>query len=102
MRKLLFLCTANYYRSRFAETHRSVAIAVTAGVILFGGNCRATVTLPDSPSGIVVQVETNGDYEVRSREPVRLFGGTVGYPIQGIKTASGRDEIGSYKEVTFH
>jgi hypothetical protein len=83
------------------DTQRNVAIAIMAIALLFGGNGRAAVTLPDTPSGIVVRVETNGDYEVRSREPARLFGGTVGYPIQEIKTASGRDAVGVYKEVTF-
>ncbi len=83
-------------RLQLIHRQRNVVIAILAGVLLFGGNGRAAVTLPDAASGIAVQVETNGEYEVRSREPARLFGGTVGYPIQKIKTGSGRDAIGAY------
>src|SRR5580704_5106220 len=58
--------------------------------------------LPESRSGISVLVNTNGDYEVRSREPAWTFGGNVGSPVQGIETATGQDAIGAYREVTFH
>ena len=74
-------------------------VAILAGALV-AANCRA-VTLPDAPCGISVQVETNGAYEIRARDPGWSFGGTVGGPIQEIKTASDRDTIGAYHEVTF-
>jgi len=78
----------------------AILIGLLAGAVL-AGNCGAAVTLPETKGGVVVQVNTNGDYEIRAREPAWTFGGSVGYPIQEIKTASGRDAIGMYQEVTF-
>ncbi len=77
----------------------AILIGILAGV-LFAGYCRAA-TLPENASGVSVQVNTNGDYEIVTREPAWTFGGTVGYPIEEIKTTSGRDAIGAYQEVTF-
>ena len=78
----------------------AIFIGMLTGVVL-AGNCRAAVMLPETQSGVSVQVNTNGDYEIRAREPAWTFGGNVGYPIQEIKTSSGQDAIGSYQEVTF-
>src|SRR5271169_6635292 len=77
-----------------------LSIGILTGVVLVG-DCEAAATLPETSSGVSVQVNTNGDYEVLSRGPAWTFGGTVGYPIQDIKTASGQDAIGAYQEVTF-
>src|ERR1017187_6133979 len=77
----------------------AIFFGMLTGAVL-AGNCRAVVTLPETQSGIGVEVNTNGDYEIRARELAWTFGGTVGYPIQEIKTTSGRDTIGSYQEVT--
>src|SRR6266404_6385801 len=77
-----------------------ILIGTLTGVLL-AGNCRAATTLPETPSGISVQVSTNGDYEIRSHEPAWAFGGSIGYPLEDIKTASGQDAIGAYQEVTF-
>src|SRR5882724_6564607 len=77
-----------------------ILIGILTGALL-AGNCRAAATLPETPSGISVQVSTNGDYEVRARELAWTFGGNVGYPIQDIKTSPGQDMIGAYQEVTF-
>ena len=76
-----------------------ILIAILTGALV-AGNCRAVVTLPETQGGVSVQVNTNGDYEIRVREPAWTFGGNVGYPIQEIKTSSGQDAIGSYQEVT--
>ena len=78
----------------------AILIGILTGTALIG-ECRAETTLPETRSGISILVNTNGDYEIRSREPAWAFGGTVGYPIQEIKTAPGRDAIGAYQEVTF-
>lgn len=79
----------------------SLFVVILTG-ILITGNGHAAVTLPDVPSGISIQVDTNGSYEIRAHDPTWTFGGTVGYPLQEIKTASGRDSIGAYQEITFH
>jgi hypothetical protein len=84
-------------------------MAVRKTLILFGiltgtvlvGNSQEAVTLPETQSGVSVQVNTNGDYEIQVRDPGWTFGGNVGYPIQEIKTSSGQDTIGAYQEVTF-
>lgn len=78
----------------------SLILALLTGVLI-SGNCQAAVTLPETQSGVSVEVNTNGDYEIRAREPAWAFGGTVGNPIQEIKTSSGQDTIGAYQEVTF-
>jgi hypothetical protein len=65
------------------------------------GGCRTMAMLPEARNGISVQVETNGEYTIRFPDPAWTFGGTVGHPIQGISTVSGRDTIGAYHEVTF-
>ena len=62
---------------------------------------RAAVMVPESPQGISVQVETNGEYLVRGREPGWTFRGSIGYPIQEATNASGRDAIGEYAELKF-
>jgi len=69
--------------------------------ILVTCNCPAAVMLPDAPSGISVQVDTDGSYEIRAGNPSWTFGGNVGYQLQEIKSASGHDAIGAYQEVTF-
>ena len=46
-------------------------------------------------------MDTNGDYEIRSHVPSWMFGVTVGYPLQDIKTGSGKDAVGAYQEITF-
>ena len=76
-------------------------VAVILAGTLIAGECRAAVALPDAPSGIRVQVATNGDYEILSRKPAWTFGGTIGHPVQEIKTASGQDAVGAYQEMTF-
>lgn len=83
------------------NTPLKLTVVILAGALVTG-NCRAAPTLPDAPCGISVQVDTNGTYEIRAREPAWTFAGTVGYPIEGIKTASDHDRIGAYHEVTFH
>src|SRR5258708_4465591 len=75
-------------------------LALLTGVLI-AGNCQATVTLPETQGGVSVQVNTNGDYEILSRDPAWTFSGNVSYPIQEIKTLSGQDTIGAYQEVTF-
>ncbi len=84
----------------YRNASTSLILAVLTGA-LYAGNCRAGAILPETQSGISVQVNTNGDYEIRSREPAWVFGGTVGYPVDEIKTSSGQDPIGAYQEVTF-
>ena len=78
----------------------SLILAILTAVLITG-NCQAVVTLPETRSGVSVQVNTNGDYEIRARELAWTFGGTVGHPIQEIETTAGRDTIGAYQEVTF-
>ena len=75
-----------------------ILIGILTGAQL-AGNCPA-MTLPETQSGVSVQVSTNGDYEIRDRDLAWTFGGNVGYPIREIKTSSGRDTIGAYQEVT--
>ena len=53
-----------------------ILIGTLTGALL-AGNCRAAATLPETPSGISVQVSTNGDYEIRSHEPAWAFGGSI-------------------------
>ena len=65
------------------------------------GQCRAAVTLPESADGISVQVETNGEYQIRARQPGWTFRGSIGYPIQEATNASGRDAVGEYQELRF-
>jgi len=68
---------------------------------LIAGECRAMVALPESRGGVSVQVETNGEYHVRSRAQGWTFRGSTGYPVQGITNSSGQDAIGAYQEVKF-
>ena len=77
-----------------------VILSVLTGTLIVG-HCHAAVTLPETQRGVSVEVHTNGDYEIRAREPAWTFGGNVGYPIQEIKTSSGQDTVGAYQEVTF-
>jgi len=83
------------------HTPLNLIIVVLMGTIV-SIDCRAAVTwLPDAPSGIGVQVDTRGGYEIRVHEPDWMFFGGVDHPIQDIKTGSGQDTIGAYQEVTF-
>jgi len=83
------------------NTPLKLAVVILTG-ILIADNCRAAVTLPDAASGISVQVDTNGTYEIQARNVSWTFGGNIGCPLQEIKTVPGKDAIGSYQEVTFH
>ena len=46
----------------------AAGLALLAAVLTVRQN-RAAVMVPESPQGISVQVETNGEYLVRGREP---------------------------------
>src|SRR6266404_1298732 len=83
------------------NTPLNLAVVILTG-ILIAGNCRAAVILADVPSGLSVEVDTNGSYEITTRSPLWTFGGNVGYPLEEIKTVSGRDAIDTYQDVTFH
>jgi len=76
----------------------SLAILTAA---LIAGECRAMMALPESRDGISVQAETNGEYQIRGREPGWTFRGNIGYPVQEIGKSSGQDAIGAYQEVNF-
>ena len=66
---------------------------ILAGVFV-AGDCRAA-------SGVSVQVNTNGSYEIRADQLGWTFGGNVGYPVRDIKTSTGTDAVGPYQETAF-
>src|SRR5579862_8377146 len=80
---------------------RKTAIGFSLLAVVALASVSPAVTLPETKSGIGVVVTTNGDYEIRSREPAWTFAGGVGSPLDDVKTSSGHDGIGDYQEVTF-
>jgi hypothetical protein len=81
---------------------QSLVVGVLTG-ILVAANCSAS-TLPETPAGVSVSVDTNGVYEIRYAPTGWTFGGSVGSAIHNIKTSSGVDQldkIGLFQEVSF-
>jgi len=66
-------------------------------------SCQKKQQLSASQSGISISVNhKTGEYSIQSGSQKWHFQGSVGHQLSNVKTSSGNDAIGSYKEISFN
>lgn len=80
----------------------SLAVIATASAQTFAADTvKLTASYADH-GALTVRVDASkGAYSVKETYPAWIFSGAIGQPLAGLKTGSGSDAVGSYREVSF-
>src|ERR1043165_6289283 len=78
-----------------------LGLSVLAAVLLIPLMSRAE-SVTQASTGLSLTINSDGSYAIRSADPPMTFGGNVGSFLGDLTTGAGMDNLGSYREITFH
>ena len=62
----------------------------------------STIRASTTNGALAVRVNSaSGDYQIRSQNPLWKFSGSLATPLKNLKTTSGHDDLGDYREISF-
>ncbi|BDI32515.1 hypothetical protein CCAX7_45660 [Capsulimonas corticalis] len=77
-------------------------LALLSGMLALSASKTPAATLTPSAAGLSVSVdEASGAYTVTAQNPAWTFSGTVGAPLTDVRSTSGRDKLGGYRQIAF-
>jgi hypothetical protein len=86
----------------FPENFRCIFALVATLTLAASRSEASTIYTPATDGGLAARVNSaTGEYQIRSQNPPWKFGGSLARPLKNIKTTSGHDDLGDYRQISF-